>query len=174
MLQGNPLEEKPWNYRVAVLKRQQGRVAKSNCAVLAYSTAHKRLLNFCSTAPKEVPEEWGSEASYTIDGDDSGGGVPGSLCCSASCFAERTASWSGILCMKITMSTSGVLALLGLHPGHIHHSTGDRRAGSRVRPPALANGGDGCIPSLPRHKRPVTLNNGVEMLRGKKLFFLSS
>jgi len=46
MLQGNPLEEKPWKYRVAVLKRQQGRAAKSNCAVLAYSTAHKAVAEF--------------------------------------------------------------------------------------------------------------------------------
>lgn len=41
----------------------------------------------------------------------------------------RRVSWSGILCMRITILTSGVLALLGLHPGHIHHSTGERRAG---------------------------------------------
>lgn len=46
MLQGNPLEEKPWKYRVAVLKLQQGRVAKSNCVVLAYSTAHKAVAEF--------------------------------------------------------------------------------------------------------------------------------
>ena len=60
--------------------------------------------------------------------------------------------------MKITMSTSGVLALLGLHPGHIHHSTGDRRAGVAGTAPALASdGGDGYILSLPRHMRPVTL-----------------
>lgn len=43
-------------------------------------------------------------------------------------------SWSGILCMRITMSTSGVLALLGLHPGHIHHSTGDRGWGRGYGP----------------------------------------
>ena len=58
---------------------------------LAYSIAYKAVAEFCSTAPKEVPGEWGSEASYTIDGDDSCGGVRGSLCRSASCFAGRTA-----------------------------------------------------------------------------------
>jgi hypothetical protein len=46
MLQGNPLEEKPWKYCVAVLKRQQGRVAKSNCVVLAYSIAYKAVAEF--------------------------------------------------------------------------------------------------------------------------------